>query len=399
MLATGNIKHRAALLRLPRARRGGGGRRRFLNVEEIQRSRVLAAMAEEVALRGAASVTVARVIARARVSRRLFYEQFADVEDCLLATFDWAVDQARGVVLDACRDQEDWLERMRIGLAVLLRFFDAQPLLAQLCIVQAAGGGRRVLERRSAVIAELSTAVDEGRRLVSGNGAPSALVAEGVVGAVLAVLYGRVLTSDAGAGGVYPGARGAGADAERGVGIAKRAGAAFGAAGANARGAGIAGAGELIELHGELMSMIVLPYLGSETSAKEIGRRPPPAPRSLAAVATPIAVPASEQAGARLTYRTVRVLRAIAELPAASNREIAERAGVVDQGQISKILTRLEYQGLVVNRGGNGPARGAPNSWWLTERGEALERDLRERPPMNESGPERGDSSGSRRHA
>jgi DNA-binding MarR family transcriptional regulator len=76
----------------------------------------------------------------------------------------------------------------------------------------------------------------------------------------------------------------------------------------------------------------------------------------------------------------VRVLRAIGELPAGSNREVAERAGIVDQGQISKVLTRLEYQGLVVNRMGDSPARGTPNSWWLTERGEALERELRERP-------------------
>lgn len=95
-----------------------------------------------------------------------------------------------------------------------------------------------------------------------------------------------------------------------------------------------------------------------------------------------------------MTYRTVRVLWAIAELPAASNREVAERAGVVDQGQISKILTRLEYQGLVVNRGGSGPARGTPNSWWLTERGEALERELRDRPATNRE-PGRGPGSGS----
>ncbi len=75
----------------------------------------------------------------------------------------------------------------------------------------------------------------------------------------------------------------------------------------------------------------------------------------------------------------MRVLRAIAELPAASNREVAERAGIVDQGQISKILTRLEYQGLVANRSGASAARGTPNSWWLTERGEALEREVGQR--------------------
>jgi DNA-binding MarR family transcriptional regulator len=155
---------------------------------------------------------------------------------------------------------------------------------------------------------------------------------------------------------------------------------------------------EMIELLPELMSMIALPYLGAEAATAELERELPPLPASLVREPGPIAVPASEQVGARLTYRTVRVLRAIAELPAGSNRDVAERAGIVDQGQISKILTRLEYQGLVVNRGGTGPARGAPNSWWLTERGEQLERDLRERPPVNAGSRRRGaDGSGSRR--
>lgn len=328
-------------------------------------------MAEEVALRGSSSMTVARVIARARVSRRLFYELFADIEDCLLATFEWAVEQARAVMMDAYRgeqgrDGHEWLEQMRVGLAALLRFFDRQPLLAQLCIVHAAGGGRRVLERRSAVIAELCEAVDRGRALGTGERVPSPIVAEGVVGAVLAVLYARVLACEP-------------------VTVSNHRPSEVGA--------------PLIELHGELISMIVLPYLGAAAAGRELARAAPPPPPSFAEMPGPIAVPASEHAGARLTYRTVQVLRAIAELPAGSNREVAERAGVVDQGQISKILTRLEYQGLVVNRGGSGPARGAPNSWWLTERGEELERDLRERPPVNAGSRRRGEGSGSRDRA
>jgi AcrR family transcriptional regulator len=322
-------------------------------VEEIQRSRILAAMAEEVALRGTSSVTVARVIARARVSRRLFYELFVDVEGCLLATFSWGVEQGRAILLEACRDERQWLGQMRVGLAALLRFFDRQPLLAQLCIVHAAGGGRRVLERRSAVIGELCAAVDNGCAVDGDGRVPGPVVAEGVVGAVLAVLYARVLAQDQ----------------------ALSVGAPEGEQ-----------ATTLIDLHGELMSMIVLPYLGAQAAREELERPAPEAPESSALEASPIAVPASEQAGARLTYRTVQVLRAIAELPAGSNREVAERAGIVDQGQISKILTRLEYQGLVINRGGNGPARGAPNSWWLTDRGEALERDLRERPAAGAAG-------------
>ena len=105
-------------------------------------------MAEEVAMRGASSVTVARVIARAGVSRRLFYELFADVEDCFLATFDWVVEQARIGAIEAYAAEDSWREAVRSALGALLRFFDERPLLAQLCVVHAAGGGPRVLERR-----------------------------------------------------------------------------------------------------------------------------------------------------------------------------------------------------------------------------------------------------------
>ncbi len=324
-------------------------------------------MAEEVAIRGASSVTVARVIARARVSRRLFYELFADIEDCFLATFDWAVEQGREVAVDAYTAEHGWHDGIRAALAALLRFFDEQPLLAQLCVVHAAGGGPRVLERRSRVIAELCEVIDRGRSEASAARALSPVVAEGVVGAVVAVLYTRLLARGPGLIGSY------------------------------------AASGEsdppLIELHGELMSLILLPYLGVRLAGRELSR-PAPLARSQA---SPLEAPAVrhsalEEPAARLTYRTVRVLRGIAELPAASNREVAERAGIVDQGQISKILTRLEYQGLVVNRHGSTATRGTPNSWWLTERGEALEHELREQPSDRDySARKHGRGSDSRR--
>ena len=78
----------------------------------------------------------------------------------------------------------------------------------------------------------------------------------------------------------------------------------------------------------------------------------------------------------RLTYRTVRVLMVIAEQPGASNREIAEGSGIVDQGQISKLLTRLERLKLIRNIGA-GQERGAANAWQLTGRGAEVERATR----------------------
>ena len=67
------------------------------HVAEIQRARILAAMVDVVAERGAANVTVARVVTRSGVSRRTFYELFEDREDCFLAAFDQAVAADRGV--------------------------------------------------------------------------------------------------------------------------------------------------------------------------------------------------------------------------------------------------------------------------------------------------------------
>jgi DNA-binding MarR family transcriptional regulator len=80
----------------------------------------------------------------------------------------------------------------------------------------------------------------------------------------------------------------------------------------------------------------------------------------------------------RLTYRTVRVLMVIGERPGASNREIAEGSGIVDQGQISKLLTRLARLNLVENVG-DGQEKGAANAWHLTPRGAQVERATRPR--------------------
>jgi DNA-binding MarR family transcriptional regulator len=78
----------------------------------------------------------------------------------------------------------------------------------------------------------------------------------------------------------------------------------------------------------------------------------------------------------RITYRTVRVLIAIGSEPGASNREIATAAGIADQGQVSKLLTRLDSLGLIRNEG-MGHVKGAPNAWALTPKGEEVERAIR----------------------
>src|SRR5450756_132950 len=85
-------------------------------VSEIQRARMLAAMVEVAAERGAANVTVAHVVARSGVSRRTFYELFSGREDCFLAAFDDGVARVGREVVPAYEQPGRWREKVRTGL-------------------------------------------------------------------------------------------------------------------------------------------------------------------------------------------------------------------------------------------------------------------------------------------
>lgn len=316
----------------PRLRPGPNGLPRG-QVTEIQRNRMITAAVQAVEEVGYARMTVAQVIGRAKVSRKTFYDVFVDREDCFMAAFDQAISQARASVIESYTLEPGWREGVRAGLARLLMFMDEEPGLARLCVVEALSAGARVLQSRASVLDELAEVVDRGRSVGGATHEPPEVTAEGVVGAVFAVLHTRLLE-----GGKEP----------------------------------------LSKLLAPLMSMIVLPYLGARAASKELAR-PAPRPRK---AARPLSRPGSrdplEGLDMRLTYRTVRVLVVIGTHPGASNREIAEGSDIADQGQISKLLTRLQRLELVENRG-DGQPRGAANAWHLTERGAEVERAARPR--------------------
>jgi nucleotidyltransferase/DNA polymerase involved in DNA repair len=73
-----------------------------------------------------------------------------------------------------------------------------------------------------------------------------------------------------------------------------------------------------------------------------------------------------------LGYRSCKVLTVIAAQPGASNREVADAAEASDQGQISKLLARLQLLGLIHDRGGW--RLGERHAWRLTARGKRVER-------------------------
>jgi AcrR family transcriptional regulator len=339
-------------------------------VSEVQRARLLLAARRVVAGEGYARMSVERVVARAGVSRKTFYDVFENREDCFIAAFDDAIAHARRIVCAAYDAQGEprqpgrWRERIRAGLAALLGLLEDEPELRTVCVVEALGAGPRVLEHRTRVVQALIAAVDEGRKEARKD--PPPLAAEGVVGAVLAVIHARALQAGP---PVAPESSGAAPTGPSSPSSPPRGSRVSARSSAVREGDGPV---SLSDLLGPLMGTIVLPYLGPAAANRELER---PTPKRLR---TPDrrAGDALEGLDMRLTYRTLRVLSVIAESPGASNRQVAELAGVADQGQVSKLLMRLATLGLIENEG-EGHVKGGPNAWHLTQRGQEVENAIR----------------------
>jgi AcrR family transcriptional regulator len=317
----------------------------------MQRRRLLSAFVEVLVEHGYEGATVGRICKRAGVSRRTFYDLYDDREGCFLDAFEHAIERLTARVAPVYAGEgrtqraQDWRERVRGALLVLLESFDSEPGLARLCLVETLKGGPPVLERRRAVTDALTAAVDEGRGEAKAADSPP-LTAESLVGGAVSVIHARLVARDA---------------RSPAEGKSQRR-----------------GAPRIVELLNPLMSMIVLPYLGAAAARKELER-----PISLPRV-TPkgsnghVPAPASDPFRGlpiRITFRTVRVLATIGELGGRgvdpSNREIGQGAGVADQGQMSKLLHRLENAGLIENHG-EGQTRGEPNAWRLTPHGQSV---------------------------
>ena len=307
-------------------------------VAEIQRSRLLAAAVRAVDELGWGNTTVADVVARSRISRRTFYETFANRDECLAAVLEDILGVIARELAEAGLEGLGWRERVRRGLWVILAFFDREPVLARVCVVQALSGSLGVLVRREEVLAGLVGVVDEGRESPRASRC-TRLTAEGLVGAAFGIVYARLLKGQR---------------------------------------------GPLTELTGELMGMIVLPYLGPAAARRE---QDAPAPRAVTprsaqrpALSERVVADPLESVPMRLTYRTSRVLEGVAELAgrgsAPSNREVGDFAGIQDPGQVSKLLRRLERLGLLANSG-LGHSKGEPNAWRLTAQGESVARSIR----------------------
>jgi AcrR family transcriptional regulator len=135
-----------------------------------QRERILDAAERAVAEKGCAGATIEGIVKLAGVSTVTFYEHFDGKEECLVAAFDRAVEETRGLLREAASAELPWPEQVREGLRALLAAIDADPARARMCLVEAQMGGPALVARYDAALDAVVAKLREGRALDSVKG-------------------------------------------------------------------------------------------------------------------------------------------------------------------------------------------------------------------------------------
>jgi AcrR family transcriptional regulator len=174
--------------RLPRGRHGLP--RRF--IVHNQRERMLLAVAEAVAKQGFVTTTVADIIARARLSRRTFYEHFADKEECFLAAYDTVVEQLLAAVGQAYEQADGWAQKVHDGLETFLAYLAAEPAFARMCIVEVVAAGPEARTRRDSAMRVFVDFLEPGRAEAPKGIVVPTLAADVVVGGLYEIIYSRL---------------------------------------------------------------------------------------------------------------------------------------------------------------------------------------------------------------
>lgn len=161
-------------------------------VTQNQRERIVTALVDAVAARGYNATTVGDITKAASVSRRTFYEHFADKEACFLAAYEMISDHIRSSMRSAANTFEDWPEKVRAALATMLRFLSAEPELARIYMIEPIAAGGEIAARHQASMQGFAETLKAGRPERSGKRPLPEATEEALVGGIVTLIVREI---------------------------------------------------------------------------------------------------------------------------------------------------------------------------------------------------------------
>jgi AcrR family transcriptional regulator len=166
-------------------------------VAHNQRERLIAALATAVAEKGYRAVTITDITKQARVSRRVFYENFESKEECFLAAFDVVVGHIQKLAGEAAMPIDDWPRQALAAAAAVLRFFAEEPDLAKLCLVESQAAGPAVAARFHETVAAAAPYLEQGRAERPGASELPPTTEDSTLGALVLLASRKVAAGEA----------------------------------------------------------------------------------------------------------------------------------------------------------------------------------------------------------
>jgi AcrR family transcriptional regulator len=167
---------------------------------ETHRLRILEGMAGALAEKGYHAATIADIAKRARVSKRTFYEHFADKEACFIACYATASEFLIQTIMNTASRDMPWEKRIRAATHAYLFALESRPELTRALMMDIYAAGPAALKVRRAgqkrFADQLRRLVDAGRKERPGLRKLSPAMAVAVIGGInelvlLAVEEGR----------------------------------------------------------------------------------------------------------------------------------------------------------------------------------------------------------------
>jgi len=121
-------------------------------VEEDQRKRILIGTTEAVGEIGYGSLTVAEITKRARVSRGVFYRQFANRDEAFLAACSAASESMLANIYEVAGGFEDWVESVEVGTAALVNWLREYRAVARMMFLEMPAAGEAGLKHRDRLL-------------------------------------------------------------------------------------------------------------------------------------------------------------------------------------------------------------------------------------------------------
>jgi AcrR family transcriptional regulator len=288
-----------------------------------QRDRLVAASGQLAAELGSSTIGVHHICQRAGISRRTFYELFTDRDACFVDAHQEAFARLVGHVADAVDEAgTEWEDRAVATVQALLSAWEADRVLAHLCLVSSVSGSSETTGlRRTAITQIVGLLADTPEQPLAAEP-----VLAGAIGSVWELAF-RELTDDP--------------------------------------------KGSMPCLAGSAIYLMLSPFVGRrQAAARAAGRG---GATTYVTRWTPAVVSDTDERGLLVTELTGQTLRYLNGHPGAANIDIARAVDVRHESQMSRHLARLERAGMVARR-----KEGRTNAWTLTARGEEAARTLRD---------------------